>query len=349
MKGLKNSLFRFSPASACFLLLFLHACSDPEHPGPDQQDFAPTPYGLDYPQHFPILQLPKDNPPTVEGVKLGRMLYYDKKLSANGPKQGLSCASCHEQSLAFTAEATGMQVLPHINLGWNSAFLWEGKVYGSLEDIMEFEVRDFFQTDLSMLRDDPAYPQLYKEAFGDEEITLGRTTQALAQFFRRLISANSKYDRYLNGEEALNTSELKGMDLFFSEKGDCFHCHTSPLMTDNRFHNIGLDAAFSGIDRGRFNFTGDPGDMGKFKSPTLRNIELTAPYMHDGRFETLEEVIEFYNSGIAWSETLDPLMTKPGKNIRLGLTEEEKAQLLAFLKTLTDDSFLNNPELSNPF
>ena len=182
-----------------------------------------------------------------------------------------------------------------------------------------------------------------------KEITEKEVAYALAQFFRVLASTDSKFDKFLKKEAALSPSELNGMDIFFTEKGDCFHCHTVPLMTNNDYHNIGLDSVFSGGNLGRYTITTDVTDIGKFKSPSLRNVALTAPYMHDGRFATLEEVVEHYNSGVKNSSTLDPLMTKPGKEFGLQLTAQEKSDLVSFLKTFTDDTFLTDTTLSNPF
>ena len=161
-------------------------------------------------------------------------------------------------------------------------------------------------------------------------------------------SSNSKFDRYQRQEEQLSNSELNGMTIFFTEKGDCFHCHGIPLMTNNEFHNIGLDSIFVGNNVGRNYITGSPYDLGKFKTPTLRNVELTSPYMHDGRFTTLEEVVEHYNSDVKRSATVDPIMTKPGKEYGLQLTTQEKQDLVAFLKTLTDWEFVNDTSLASP-
>lgn len=139
------------------------------------------------------------------------------------------------------------------------------------------------------------------------------------------------------------------MMIFITERGDCFHCHGLPLMTDNGFHNIGLDSVFTGADLGRFLVTGEASDKGAFKAPTLRNVALTAPYMHDGRFQTLEEVVEHYNSGVKPSPSLDAIMTKPGQVTELGLVPEEKADLVAFLRTLTDEPFVTDTALASPF
>jgi len=161
---------------------------------------------------------------------------------------------------------------------------------------------------------------------------------ALAQFERTLISTNSKFDKFLRNEVQLSPSELNGYAIFNSEKADCFHCHGTQMFMDNTFHNNGLDTE-PFLDLGRANVTEDALDNGKFKTPTLRNIEFSAPYMHDGRFSSLEEVIEHYNSGGNYSSTVDPLMKKLG--IGLQLTNQEKQDLIAFLKTLSDENFIS--------
>jgi cytochrome c peroxidase len=235
--------------------------------------------------------------------------------------------------------------LPLINLVWNYTFLWNGEVEGTLENVMIFEVDKFFETDLDKLNADKNYSKLFKKAFGVKEITLKEVGYALSQFVRTVISSNSKYDRYLRGEVSLTPEEDKGRILFFTEKGDCFHCHGTILLTDNSFHNNGLDTI---PELGRYEITNNVKDIGKFKSPTLRNIEYTAPYMHDGRYKTLAEVIDFYSDGVNWSPTIDPLMKKVHQG-GVHLTEEEKSDLLAFLKTFSDTTIINNPEFTSPF
>ena len=179
------------------------------------------------------------------------------------------------------------------------------------------------------------YPSLFDAAFLTTSITPELIAKALAQFERTLISVNSKYDQYRAGTATLTPEEELGMNLFFNERGDCFHCHGPSLFTNNRYHNNGLDEFPE--DPGLAAITGHPFDAGKFKTPTLRNVEYTAPYMHDGRFQTLEEVIDFYDTGTQPSETIDPLI---GRRRQINLTSEEKAALVAFLRTLSDPDFL---------
>lgn len=305
----------------------------------DPQVTTTTPYELDLPENFPSLYIHPENPMTVEGVELGRMLFYDNMLSQNNDR---ACADCHDQGSAFTTEASN--ALAHINLGWAEHYLWKGEVTGSLEDIMEFEVADFFMADLDRFNADPYYKDAFKKAFGVDQITVRELSFALAQFERTLISADSKYDRFLRDEVSFTEEERRGWIYFNTEQGDCFHCHGGLLFTDNEFHNTGLDSL---PEDGRMEYTGNPLDKGKFKTPTLRNIALTGPYMHDGRFKTLEEVIRFYSTGVHYSPTIDPLMKQVDQG-GVQFTEEQIQDMIAFLHTLTDTTFINNPALSRP-
>lgn len=313
---------------------------------------ATTAYKFDLPEHFPPFTVVNNNLTTQQGVALGKRLYYDKMLSSGGPFEGRSCSSCHHQSSSFTINAAGTAVLPHTNLNWYTHFLWNGKVSGGLEQVMAFEINDFFQANIALFKADPTYQRMNCEAFASNDISATDMANALAQWMRTLVSANSKYDRYLAGEEALTELELMGETIFNSNIGDCFKCHAMPLTTDLLFHNNGLTfdgEAPTGTDMGRFNITDDPADIGKFKTPTLRNIALTAPYMHDGRFQTLEEVVEHYNSGVRWSPSLDEVMQTSDNKYGLHLYDIEKKALVAFLNTFTDTTFTSNPEFSDPF
>jgi cytochrome c peroxidase len=315
-------------------------------------DYTITPYNLIIPQGFPPMPIPAYNPTSVEGVALGRKLYYDPILSMNE-------RSCSSFSVPIIGP-TGNNVLPHINLGWKSNYLWFGGEHQldhiPLADLAEGNV--FLNTNndtlLERLKNHPQYPELFEKAFGIDitEVSMQDRhhyiSYALAQFLRTLISANSRFDQYTRHELQLTPNEINGYIIFNTEKGDCFHCHGSALFTDNEPRNNGLDSIFTGTNQGRYIVTTDSNDLGKFISPTLRNIELTAPYMHDARFATLEEVVEFYNSGVKRSPTVDPIMTKPGKEYGLQLTQQEKDDLVAFLKTLTDTSYITNPAFTNP-
>jgi cytochrome c peroxidase len=331
------------------LLVLISACQRDSREDASTDVPSTTPYTLEYPSYFPEPTIPASNPLTQEGIALGRRLYYDTLFSRNGPFEGFACATCHDQDRSFTVPTAGTNVLAHVNLAWSTHFLWNGKVSGTLEDVMRFEVEEFFQVDVTNLNAHPEYPSLFQRTFGSSTITNDLVIKALAQWFRRMTSSNNRFDQYMKGEISLTPQEMEGAMIFLSEIGDCFHCHVLPLMTDNTFHNIGLSAYFTGTDVGRFAITGAPMDMGAFKTPTLRNIALTAPYMHDGRFQTLEEVVDFYSGGVQHSASLDPIMTKPGTITTLGLTPQQKASLISFLHTLTDETFVTDPALADPF
>jgi len=315
-------------------------------------EYNPTPYELDIPLLFQQYILPphisNENPLTQEGVELGRRLFHDSLLdgySGATKTQRFSCNSCHLVQNAF---ASNDSVVPLMNLAWSNVYKWNGKVQGTVEDLMNFEVEHFFHTNLNEINNHPLYPDLFLKAFDVNYITYTEIEYALSQYFRTFISGNTKFDRYLMGQEALTPSELNGFNVYMDEnKGDCFHCHGSPqnpLWTDNGFHNTGLDAV---PDMGLAETTGNPNDIGRFKTPTIRNLALTAPYMHDGRFATLEEVINHYSEGLVNSPTIDPLM----KSINQGgvhLMPSEKADLKAFLLTLTDTTIVSNPLFQSP-
>ncbi len=307
-----------------------------------------TPYTIKIPAHFPRLIIPDDNKPFAERIQLGRMLYYDPILSSDGSR---ACASCHYQKYGFTKQPLegNMPVLPHVNMGWYSNYMWDGSQKGTLEDVMLFEVKDFFHTNLATINASEKYRTLFKKSYGTENITYKELSYALAQFARTMVSGDTKYDRFLKGYEKLTPDEYKGYMIFFTEKGDCFHCHSNVTTTDNLFHNTGLDSIYTkDQDKGYYNVSGNTNDLGKFRTPNLRNVALRSYFMHDGRFNSLEEVIDFYDHGVHKVFNVDPIMTKAGKENGLQLTADEKRQLVAFLKTFTDSVFITNPELSNP-
>lgn len=328
-----------------FIIIAIIACKK-------SNDNAPTPLppydttGLTIviPSNLPQMQIPSYNPTTVKGVALGRKLYYDKLLHPTGAK---SCSTCHIQSNGFTT--TGTNVIPHINLGYSNKFLWDGKWQGTLEDAMLKEVEVFFNTDVSRLQNDANYPTLFYQVFGTTTITTKECAYALAQFVRTMISGNSKFDKFMRHELWLAPDELYGYQVFYSERGDCFHCHSLSLTTDGNLHNNGLDSVFIGDDAGYYNTSNNPADLGKFKTPSLRNCAIRTQFMHDGRFKTLDEVIAHYNSGVKITPSVDPIMTKPGKEYGLLLSPAEKQQLKAFLITLTDSAYLTNPAFTSPF
>jgi cytochrome c peroxidase len=238
-----------------------------------------------------------------------------------------------------------------MNLAWAQEFFWDGRSIGMENQAREpvinpIEMHESWENAVAELQATSEYPPLFKAAFGTDDITEDLAVKAIAQFERTLISGNSEYDRFYRGEpNNFSQAAFRGMQIFFTERGDCFHCHSVDLFSIYEYHNNGLDATFNADNIGRAAVTGRPSDTGKFKVPGLRNVEVSGPYMHDGRFATLEEVIEHYNSGIQRSPTLSPLIKQPDG---LFLTEQEKSDLLAFLKSLTDQEFLNNPAFSDP-
>jgi len=346
--------------SYIFSYFFLISCASESN---DENEYVATIINLETPilfeQNLIAPLIPADNPQTEEGVALGKKLFFDTILSDDS---SISCASCHNPENAFSDAISFSQgingnigvrnAMPLFNLAWNfdERFAWDGKEFGlenqAFEPVSsEIEMHSNWNEVVEKLQNHNEYPLLFEQAFGTSNIDSINVTKAIAQFERTLISANSKFDQYILQQTELTESELNGFDVYLREdKGDCFHCHgtgNNPLWTDNDFHNNGLDATFT--DLGLASVTGDPNDNGKFKTPSLRNLVFTAPYMHDGRFETLDEVINHYSEGLQFSETIDPLM----KQVNLGgvnLSEADKIDLKAFLLTLSDYDFINNPD-----
>ncbi len=333
---------------------------------PPEEEYVPIPATLQIPELFQLKLIapliPTNNPLTEEGIALGKKLFFDRKLSGDNSQ---SCASCHNPRNSFTDDtqfSDGIDgnfgtrnSMPLFNLAWNfgERFAWDGKELSLERQAFEpvrnpIEMHSNWTTVASKLQQEPEYPTLFLEAFGTSTIDSVLVTKAIAQFERTLISGNSKFDQYVLGNATLTPEELNGFNIFMEEsRGDCFHCHGSdnnPLWTDNDFHNNGLDATFTDLGLGAV--TGDPNDNGKFRSPSLRNLLFTAPYMHDGRFATLEEVIDHYSEGLQASPTIDPLMKKVAQG-GVQLSAQDKADLKAFLLTLTDNEFVNNPAFQN--
>ena len=332
-----------------------------------EDEYIPLePYKFVYPSNFGNkITIPADNPTTKQGVFLGRMLFYETKLSSNNK---VSCATCHQQKLAFTDGkqfSIGVDNVPTernsmslTNLLWVNNFFWDGRAKGLEQQTNEpltnpHEMGNSVKESIKKLKKTKEYPHLFKQVFGTNEITGNRIQKAISQFERTLISADSRYDHYLRGEYKPTEEEQTGMNLFMtspnSEKNirgaDCAHCHGTPKTFIEQYHNNGLD--LNPKDLGRKKVTGLPNDKGRFRIATLRNIALTAPYMHDGRFKTLEEVLDHYSDHIQPSATLSPfLQTK--ENNGLKLTAQEKQNIIHFLKMLTDSTFINNPEFSDP-
>jgi len=321
---------------------------------------------------FPILEIPSDNPLTVDGIDLGRHLFFDPILSIDG---STSCASCHLQEGSFTdnrafslgvndlaGERSSMSLL---NVGfYNRGLFWDGRV-NTLEEQALLPVEDGVELNhqwpdvIDDLIESELYPEKFRKAFGiskKSEITKELAAKAIAQFERTLISSKeSKFDRFLMGLDVLSPEEELGFFMFTDlyqgsnpevPDAQCAHCHDSPLFTNNDYENNGLDfdtTFYSFDDLGLGGITGIKGDNGKFRTPTLRNIEYTAPYMHDGRFETLDEVIDHYASGGHYSPTKSTFLDS------INLNNAQKQALKAFLLTLSDQKFIENPDFSSPF
>ncbi|HEX5112068.1 MAG TPA: cytochrome c peroxidase [Saprospiraceae bacterium] len=327
-----------------------------------------TPYPLNF-GAFATPNLPADNIPTVTGVQLGRMLFYEKRLSKDNSQ---SCASCHKQVDGFSDErkfsigVSGLegrrQAMPLFNLAWHQfGFFWDGRA-PTLRDQALRPIQDTLEMNESLanviakLKDDQKYKDQFIRAFGDDNITAERIGLAIEQFEITLISNRSKYDDYLAGNVQLSESEERGRILFFSEfnpntgaKGaECFHCHVGDNFSMHTYLNNGLDSEARFTDLGRYEITGNEEQRARFKLPSLRNVALTAPYMHDGRFQTLKEVVEHYNSGVLYSGTLDESMDHNLLPDGLQLSEQDKADIVAFLKTLTDLEFIKDERFSEP-
>ncbi len=318
------------------------------------EKYMPTPLNLEVPKGWPKpYDIFANNPLTEEGFQLGRKLFYDGRLSKDG---NFSCASCHQQFAAFatfdhdfshgfndqftTRNAPALQ-----NLAWVPLYHWDGGInHIEVQALSPLtapnEMAENVDSVLNKLRADAAYKKMFIKAFGNEVINSQKMLKALAQFVGTLVSANSKYDKVKRGEDSFNASELHGYEVF---KAKCEHCHKEPLFTDNSFRNNGLSANDFLKDYGRMRITSEAEDSIKFRVPTLRNVGVTQPFMHDGRLYSLGQVVEHYRSGIQQSATLDSSLRKG-----IILTPKEKYDLVLFLGTLTDTSFLKDKRFSQP-
>ena len=392
------SILREWISKCVFLIPFLmvFSCDNGENIIP----FEPTPYVFEEIQHFPTeLNIPEQNITTLQGVELGRYLFYDGRLSGRDhPDSLMSCGTCHIQSQGFEVsldhpkftnghpfglptldypqgKKTPHMTMPLYNLVYNSSgYLWNGFIHESntksgikgyefmghdelnykyLESLVwmaivsEHELAGSIDKTVEMIASIDKYRPMFKAAFGTDEVNIDRISKAIAQFARTLVANNFKFYKYVRHEADLNPSELRGYELFFSEEADCFHCHSgSLLMTTNDYYNNAKDTIFDD-SRDRFAVTDNLMHTGAYRAPSLINCEINGPYMHDGRFKTLDEVIDFYSEGLVYSDYVDPLM----KNVRehgIQLSEEEKADLKAFLLTLTDNELLTNPAFGPP-
>jgi cytochrome c peroxidase len=309
----------------------------------DETEQGPS-YEFRKPENFPEPTYTFDNNPVTEaGFKLGKKLFFDPILSVDNT---VSCNNCHNQSLAFAdlplhafskgvMDRQGTRNAPQlVNLAFMKEFFWDGGVthldFVPLTAIeSEVEMDEEIENVISKLNNHADYPALFKAAFGTDEINTPLMLHALSQFTNLMVSNNAPYDKYLRGETALSEQELEGQRLFEQK---CQSCHSGILFTDESYRNNGIDSVFTDIGRARI--TAFDGDIGKFRVPSLRNVGITRPYMHNAKFATLEEVLDHYSDGIIESPSLDPSL-KNG----IPMTAEEKAAIIAFLKTLTDKEF----------
>jgi cytochrome c peroxidase len=365
---------------------------DAAPPDATPPDADPGVYVWDLPPGFPTPQVPEDNPMSEDKVELGRHLFFDLRLSGNGTQ---ACASCHLQELAFAdGKATPLgstgEAIPRNspglgNVAYYSTLTWPSPLLEHLEQQLlvplfgerpiELGLTGNEEIVLGRLRADPVYETLFRAAFPDDAdpYTLNNVVKALASFVRTMISGDSPYDRYVyqGQEDALSESAQRGMALFFSETLECHHCHGSFLFSkavkyegsrfvEKSFANIGLynldgEGSYPAGHQGLFEFTADPADKGKYRSPSLRNVALTAPYMHDGSIATLEEVIRHYEAGgrvIESGPNAGDGRANPNKStfiVGFTLTDQERADVLAFLESLTDPAFLTDPRFGDPW
>lgn len=327
---------------------------------------VPTgPYKLNYPAAFGgRFSIPANNPTTHEGVYLGRMLFYEPRLSST---KTISCASCHRQDRAFTdglpvsfgvsGRTTKRNSMSLVNLLWVRQLFWDGRA-NSLEEQALVPLTHADEMGMEpgqaarLLQQTATYPALFRRVFGSDTITDERIGKAIAQFERTIISANSPYDQYLQGRYVLSESEQRGMKLFMTTPssdrairgGNCAHCHGGPKLYQELFHNNGLDR--NPADSGRQAVTGLALDRGRFRVPTLRNIALTAPYMHDGRLATLNDVLDHYSDHIQPAPTLSHELASEHQGFQFSKTE--KADIVAFMQLFTDTTFIRNPQFTNP-
>ncbi|MDX2303377.1 MAG: cytochrome c peroxidase [Microscillaceae bacterium] len=346
--SLKFNLAYLTLGQVCILLFLLGCGADPE---PDETFVFKKPANFPEPTYTF-----KNNPVTKDGFLLGKKLFFDPILSRDG---SVSCNNCHIQSTAFADSQQhplsigvdnqpGTRNAPALaNLAFMKEFFWDGGVthldFVAINAIeSDFEMDEKLSNIVLKLNNHPEYPTLFKKAFGVEEVTSPYMLQALSQFMVMMVSANSRYDKHVRSEgEQLTSEELEGLALF---QANCASCHSGELFSDFSYRNNGLSSQFP--DQGRARITEFSGDLGKFRVPSLRNVALTAPYMHNAQFNTLEKVLQHYVQGVVDSETLDPILKK-GNQLGISLSSEEQQKIIAFLRTLTDQEFRANTRFQN--
>ncbi|GAB3841516.1 cytochrome-c peroxidase [Hymenobacter jeollabukensis] len=345
-----------APLAAVLAGLLMAGC----HPDADVLTSPEAVPGSVVPRNFPPPAYgPEQNPPDRATFELGRSLFYDPLLSRDST---ISCGSCHRQADAFADAgrqlSLGVQgrlgprnAPPLQNMRWRRTLMWDGAV-SHIEMLPLAPLGNALEMDetlphvLAKLNRHPSYPARFASIYGAGPITSYQLLRALAQFTAALTSANSRYDQYVRHETGgtFSSAELRGLAVF---QANCASCHATDLFSDETYRNNGLDGSFP-QDSGRAHITGRPAERGLFKVPSLRNVARTAPYMHDGRFQTLAQVLDHYDHGVVSSATLDPLLRRPDGRLGLPLNAQQRTDLLAFLQTLTDDSFLHNPQLAPP-
>jgi len=349
-------------------ILLLWSCEKDDMPK-DVIVIDETPFILEH-GALPAPSLPSDNVLTIQGVKLGRMLFYEKMLSRDGSQ---ACVDCHRQQDGFSDTSRfsiGVELMPGLrqampvfNMAWHTnEFFWDGRAHllrdQALKPIQDpLEMNETLPNVIAKLNNSQLYKDQFIRTFGTGEITSEKMALSLEQFMLSIVSDDSKFDKFLAGDAQLTESEMRGRMLFSTEYNpffpeisgaDCMHCHGGANFENDKYMNNGLDLEADIADIGRQAVTGSPIDRATFKVPSLRNVALTAPYMHDGRFKTLEEVIDHYNAGIKESSTVDPAVLNTMVT-GLFLTKQDKQDLINFLKTLTDETLQHNPDYASPF
>ncbi len=347
-----NGLYKIVYPALCWVPVIFLSC------GSESSEVVEDPYAFTQPTNFPEPTYTfENNPVTKQGFELGKKLFFDPMLSRDN---SVSCNNCHQQSRAFADlplhptsigvdNKQGIRNAPALaNMAFLPEFFWDGGVthldfvpINAIES--EVEMDDELVNVVAKLNADNEYPELFRQAFGIDEITSPFMLYALSQFTNKMVSANAPYDRYIRNEGVeLSDLEREGLSIF-EEK--CATCHSGALFTDHSYRNNGLDSELTDLGRGTITESAD--DYGKFRVPSLRNAELTAPYMHNARFNTLEEVLDHYDAGMVSSPTLDPMFIADDQVKGIPLTANEKTRIIAFIKTLTDREFTSNPIFRN--
>jgi cytochrome c peroxidase len=338
-------------------LLFLFVCLLVSSCNKDSETevYVPVPIQVEWPENFPEMAYNLDNNPLTEaGFELGKDLFYEGKLSSNG---AIACAFCHEQAFAFTHHGHNLShgvnggvgfrnAQPIQNMAYQTSFMWNGSAsHLDLQPIIpitsEIEMGETLSNIIEKLSADSEYQDKFERAFDDGEVSTENMLKALSQFMVMMVSSNSTYDKYVRQEDnvTLSTIELDGLNTFQQK---CTSCHATDLFTDQTFRNNGLPVNPLLNDTGRYEILEDPNDLYKFKVPSLRNVAVSGPYMHDGRFATLEVVLDFYDAGAVDNGNVDPSLLREDGTYGITLNDYEKESLIAFLITLTDNEFLED-------